>query len=125
MNLSNLKSSGVVFALLLTACDDGGVCPPGQEQTTGTYILFKSSAFDRSEWQQIAIIHGWSDDAGACGEVVEMLHRTEPGRYRCERVADFCLEDHSYEESPSGKQGPRVPATADEVIDWLEESLSQ
>ena len=92
------KGSGVVLALLLTACGVEAACIPGQELTVGTYVLLKSSFFDRSEWQQIAIVHGWGEDKKVCDEIVELLHRTEPGRYQCIKVDDFCLKDHSFHE---------------------------
>lgn len=98
LNLNHLKSSGVGLALLLTACGVEAFCLPGQEQTVGTYVLFKSSPWDSSEKQQIAIIHGWADDKIACDEIVETLHRTEPNRYQCIQVDDFCLKDHSFHE---------------------------
>ena len=92
------KSKGVALALLLTACEAEAFCLPGWEQTTGTYVLFKSSFFDESEWQQVAIVHGWAEDKNVCDEIVEFLHRTEPDRYQCIKVDDFCLKDHGFHE---------------------------
>lgn len=59
----------LAFALIGASCAPAGV------------KLYKINIGGQSE--QMAVIHGWTDDMDVCLEIADFLNRSEPNRYSC------------------------------------------